>query len=308
MTDKSKRKTSFMVPLISVGMPVFNGEAYLAEAIDSILAQTCSDFELLISDNASQDGTAEICTEYARRDSRVRYFRQRKNIGASRNYNFLFQRSRGQYFKWAAAGDLCEPVLLELCSRELETHPNAVLCCGATRCFGNINGNHLAGASLHGLGDGKPSERFIHFVDNVSINNAYGGVFRSTALRKTRLEGRYPGSDIVLLAELVLYGPYVVIPQVLHHRRISPEHSTSCRTMDAVWGMYWPGRKCRFFLPKCSRFLGYFGSALRSRIPPAEKARAVRALAKRVYWSRRDLWDEMRDNLRHALGMRKQPY
>ena len=76
-------------------------------------------------------------------------------------------------------------------------------------------GNHLAGAGLHRLGDGRPSERFIHFVDNVTINNAYGGVFRSTALSKDQLERRYPGSDIILLAELALYGPYVIIPQVL---------------------------------------------------------------------------------------------
>jgi glycosyltransferase involved in cell wall biosynthesis len=290
-----------MAPLISVGMPVFNGERYLADAIDSILGQTCSNFELIISDNASRDGTQAICGDYARRDCRVRYFRQRRNIGASRNYNFVFQRSLGNYFKWAAAGDLCEPLLLELCIRGLDAHPSAVLCCGQTMYFGKMVGGDLAGASLLGLGSGRPSDRFIHFVDNVCINNAYGGVFRSNVLRRTRLEAPYPGSDLVLLAELALYGPFLLIREVLHHRRMSPETATSCRTMDAIWDMYRPGHKRRFFLPTCRRFVGYFASVVRSRIPLDEKARAIRDLTKRLYWSKRRLWREVVDNGRRLL-------
>ena len=106
-----------MIPLISVGMPVYNGAAHLAAAIESILAQTCTDFELVISDNGSQDRTAAICTDYARRDKRICFCRQHKNMGVTRNYNFVCRQSSGKYFKWAAANDLCEPTLLErLCS------------------------------------------------------------------------------------------------------------------------------------------------------------------------------------------------
>ena len=93
-------------PRVSIGMPVYNGEKYLEEAIQSILAQTYSDFELVISDNASTDKTQEICLEYAARDSRVRYHRNEKNLGAAPNYNRTFELSTGQYFKWADYDDL----------------------------------------------------------------------------------------------------------------------------------------------------------------------------------------------------------
>ena len=93
------------VPLVSIGLPVYNGEKYVRDAIDSLLAQTLVDFELLISDNASTDGTQRICEAYALRDSRVRYLRQRENIGAGRNFEFVLDRARGQFFMWAAHDD-----------------------------------------------------------------------------------------------------------------------------------------------------------------------------------------------------------
>lgn len=93
------------VPLVSIGLPVYNGENYVREAIDSLLAQTLSDFELLISDNASTDGTRRICEAYARVDNRVRYLRQNENIGAGRNFEYVLDHARGQYFMWAAHDD-----------------------------------------------------------------------------------------------------------------------------------------------------------------------------------------------------------
>jgi glycosyltransferase involved in cell wall biosynthesis len=95
------------MPLVSVGLPVYNGERYLSRALDSILEQSLSDFELIISDNASSDTTEAICRDYARRDPRIRYVRQRENLGAPRNWNFVVHEARGRYFKWASASDYC---------------------------------------------------------------------------------------------------------------------------------------------------------------------------------------------------------
>src|SRR5688572_28337892 len=95
-------------PLVSIGLPVYNGERFLSEALDSLLGQTLADFELIVSDNASTDRTAEICLAYAARDARVRYVRQQTNIGAIRNWNFVARQARGQYFKWASANDFCD--------------------------------------------------------------------------------------------------------------------------------------------------------------------------------------------------------
>jgi len=94
------------LPMVSIGMPVFNGEAFLCEAIDSLLEQTFTDFELVISDNASTDETQSICRKYASRDSRIRYIRQPENQGALANFQYVLDNSNGQYFMWAAADDL----------------------------------------------------------------------------------------------------------------------------------------------------------------------------------------------------------
>ena len=93
------------VPIVSIGMPVYNGEKLIREAIDSLLAQTFTDFELIISDNASTDGTAAICKEYALKDKRINYIRQGTNLGASVNFNLVLNKAVGKYFMWAAHDD-----------------------------------------------------------------------------------------------------------------------------------------------------------------------------------------------------------
>lgn len=98
--------------------------------LDSVLDQTYSEFELIISDNASDDRTPEICQEFARKDPRVRYFRQPANVGAPRNFNFVFEQARGQYFKWAADNDVCDRELLKVCKKVLDERPEVVLCFG----------------------------------------------------------------------------------------------------------------------------------------------------------------------------------
>lgn len=93
------------VPLVSIGMPIYNGERFIREALDSLLSQTFTDFELIISDNASTDSTEAICRNYVARDSRIRYIRQQKNLGALSNFQFVLNEARGEYFMWAACDD-----------------------------------------------------------------------------------------------------------------------------------------------------------------------------------------------------------
>ena len=94
------------VPRLSIGLPVYNGERYIGEAFEALLGQTYEDFELIVSDNASTDGTPEICLRYARQDRRVRYIRQERNIGLIPNHTFLIQQARGELYKCAAHDDL----------------------------------------------------------------------------------------------------------------------------------------------------------------------------------------------------------
>ena len=116
------------MPRVSIGLPVYNGEKFIREAIDSIFSQTFEDFELIISDNGSTDRTQQICQAYAAQDLRIRYYRNKKNIGAARNYNLVFELASGEYFKWAAHDDLCAPEYLERCVEILDRDPDVVLC------------------------------------------------------------------------------------------------------------------------------------------------------------------------------------
>src|SRR5262249_36899823 len=147
-------------PRVSIGMPVYHGEPFLKEALDSILAQTYSDFELIISDNASTDRTQEICTAYAAKDKRIQYSRNDKNLGAAKNYNRVFELSSGEYFKWAAHDDICAPDFLVRCITVLDQDPSVVLC--YPREIGIDEQGKFLGNRPYKLDTSltKPSERF----------------------------------------------------------------------------------------------------------------------------------------------------
>lgn len=212
MTDRT--------PLVTLGMPVFNAERFLAESIQSLLAQTFTDFELLISDNASTDGTDTICRWYAEHDPRVRYRRGTHNRGASWNHTVLVGWARGRYFKWAAADDVCAPTFLERCVEVLEHDQSAVLCLPATREIDDA-GNRL--------------DRYEHplrltshdvverWTDLLMIGYAcyhVYGVLRTEALEATGLMGAYIESDMVLLAELALHGRFAELDEELFLHRL----------------------------------------------------------------------------------------
>ncbi|HYB40791.1 MAG TPA: glycosyltransferase family A protein, partial [Candidatus Methylomirabilis sp.] len=134
--DLGPKAIAVRPPRVSVGVPVFNGDRFLRAALDSILGQTFQDYEIIISDNASEDGTEEICRDYATRDPRVRYSRLSTNLGANPNFNRVVELSRGTYFKLANADDLCNPDLLARCVAVLDGQREVVLCYGQTTLIG----------------------------------------------------------------------------------------------------------------------------------------------------------------------------
>src|SRR5688572_15385073 len=115
------------VPLVSIGMPVYNGEAYLCQAVDSLLAQDYGNFELIISDNGSTDHTAAICQKYAKKDKRVRYYRTNTNLGASYNFKRVFELASGEFFMWAGSHDIWTPDYISRLIRVLQAEPNVAL-------------------------------------------------------------------------------------------------------------------------------------------------------------------------------------
>jgi len=214
-------------PRITVGVPVYNGERYLGSTLDSLLNQTVSDFVVLVGDNASTDGTAEIIHSYAARDPRVRHVRHAQNLGAAANYSRLCQMAETEFFRWSAADDCSQPRFLEACLDGLKRDPQAVL------VYPRIMLIDAEGQPLEEYDEGlhlpheRPSDRFFTLLQNIRLCNALYGLARTKALRRTRLLGSYPGSDIVFQAELSLYGKILEVPETLLLRRMHAGSFTS---------------------------------------------------------------------------------
>lgn len=282
-------------PLVSVGMPVYNGEPFLREAIESVLSQTFEDIELIISDNASEDGTERICREYAKRDGRVRYIRNPKNIGASDNYNAVFLNSRGKYFKWASSNDLCGPDFIRSCVAVLEARPDAVVCCPRTRLFKVSGGATEEYPHDLALEDEWPSARFRELILTMKLNNAMNGVLRSSALRRTALIKTYFSSDMVLMAELALHGKFCVVPEPLFFRRMDEKTTINLKSEEEGLRHYDPEAKLAMVMQNWKILGGHFGAARRAPISLSERARATAFLLRRAIWSRRVLGRDVID-------------
>jgi glycosyltransferase involved in cell wall biosynthesis len=210
-------------PKVSIGLAVFNGENYLKTAIDSILSQTFSDFELIISDNASTDRTEEICRQYAQQDCRIRYYRNSTNIGGSNNENQTFKLARGEYFRLAAHDDFLAPTLIEKCVEVLERNPSIILCYSTTIKI-DERGKSLDAIAQDVATSTVPHKRFRDLAKHHDCELAYGLV-RTDILRKTELQPNYPESDFGFLCELSLYGQFYRIPEPLFYRRYHAEMS-----------------------------------------------------------------------------------
>ena len=115
-------------PTVSIGMAVYNEARFVRQGLDSLLAQEFCDFELIISDNASEDATAEICRDYASRDHRIRYYRNERNLGAVENFNYVFKLSLGEYFMWANGHTVWSPEFISSCVQVLQQDPSIMLC------------------------------------------------------------------------------------------------------------------------------------------------------------------------------------
>jgi glycosyltransferase involved in cell wall biosynthesis len=202
---------------ISIGMPVYNGEKYVREALESILAQTHPDFELIISDNASTDRTGEICRAYAARDRRIRYYRNKKNLGIARNFNRVFELSTGEYFKWASHDDRIEPEFLARCLAALDRDPELVLCEARCKTM-DASGNIIGELPLHPAKLGSPHRHvrlgYLLRTDRTAAGE-YFGLMRSSVLRQSGLMRNYPGGENPMRIELGLRGRIAVVPECL---------------------------------------------------------------------------------------------
>lgn len=234
-------------PHISIGLPVFNGAKFLRPALDSILQQDYTDFELIISDNASTDETSAICQHYAERDSRIRYVRNEVNIGAAGNYRRAFELSRCDYFKWATHDDVHLPGFLRRCVEVLDQAPASVVLVAPRTEVIDENGKRMPDdwqAERLETRRPQPHQRIADVLRKVDWATAQFGLFRAGALRKTRLIDRFHACDYVLLLELAILGEIWEIPEVLFQRRFHAAVSTSAnKTPSELLQWFDPSQK-----------------------------------------------------------------
>jgi glycosyltransferase involved in cell wall biosynthesis len=224
------------VPKLSIGLPVYNAEAFLPQALDSLLQQTFEDFEIVVCDNASTDSTEQICRSYAGRDPRIRYFRNVTNLGAIANFNKTFELASAPLFKWAAHDDLHRNDYLENCIRLLDNDPAAVLAHSGTAFIGE-NGQEFPFDTITAsyidpktgahqkpdsptIGDSPiPAARFWQVISRARWGSHMFAVIRRDALQRTQLLPNFAGSDRAMLAELALLGRFRAVPERLFLKR-----------------------------------------------------------------------------------------
>lgn len=226
------------IPLVSIGLPIYNGENFVAEAIKCVLSQTFADWELIISDNASTDRTVSICRAFADKDSRIRLCQNNRNMGYSPNFNRVFQLARGQYFKWIAHDDLFGVEFIESCIQELKRDDRVVLAFPKL-VYVDADGRRLRcqetlDLSIIGPTASSRVGRLMRLeAQNTDIFWSQFGLIRSDILAKTGLMGRYNGSDQVLLLELALQGNCKQVEKELFFRREHPAAATLRRGWTA---------------------------------------------------------------------------
>jgi glycosyltransferase involved in cell wall biosynthesis len=287
-------------PKLTVGLPVFNGERHLREALESILGQTFGDFVLIVADNASTDGTEDIVRSYAAQDSRVRYHRNEANIGLAANFNLVFRMSDSPYFRWATSDDVSLPDFLRRCIECLDGERDVVLAYAKTR-FIDDEGRTLDRQDRGlDLPSADPAERFRRVLEAGSWVNAILGVIRSEALARSGLMPSYSSGDFGLLGELCLLGKFREIPQCLFLRRLH-DRSSSQHVQQVGWmELYWKGRPGPFAPPLWNRCRHHFKTIVRSALPLGTKFSLAGHLLRTMNWRR----DRLRREFIQALASR----
>ena len=283
---------------VTIGVPVYNGERFLAQCLDSLLAQTYEDFVLLISDNASTDRTEEICRRYAKADSRVRYHRNRVNVGMYGNYNRVLELVDTPYLKLANADDCWAPEMLADAMGELERDPSLVLC-HPRAVLVDEHGSETRRYEkpLHVM-EADPAERFRRVLTELGLVNQLMGVMRMDAVRSMLPFMIHPPADAVFLAELSLHGKIMELPKFQYFRRFHDECSSWDRKSESHQVRFVSSQGTRrIHLATWKYHWGLARRVVHSPLGLGAKLRLLSYLGRRAAWDRSALLRECRQLL-----------
>jgi glycosyltransferase involved in cell wall biosynthesis len=270
-----------MTPRLTIGLPVYNGEEYLAESLDALLGQSYEDYELIITDNASTDGTPDICKRYVAADSRVSYHRLPVNIGAAGNHNHVFTLARGELFKWASHDDLYGATLLERCVEALDERPDYILAHSYNATI-DSRGRIIEPYDYRIPTDSPSAAARFRGLLYAPGGDDFYGVIRSAALRRVRPHGSYHHADRTFVMDMAMQGRFHQVPELLYFRRdhetraerANPSVRSRCANLDPKRG--------KGFNPTARLLaeyaLGYVDLIRRAPISAAEKRTCYRHL------------------------------
>lgn len=210
---------------ISIGMPIYNGEKFLEKKLKSIISQTYSNFELIISDNGSNDKTSSICLEYQKKDDRIKYFRHEKNQGITWNFNFVLEKSKKEFFIFAAVDDIISEKFLEKNLNILQNNPKIVVSISKIESYDSIDQLDKSSKDLT-----KKLKQKIRPTDTISINGTYEkkvreylkkstcqviyGLFRKSSIKKIKFES-FIGNDWAVFLDVLKTGDLYVIDETM---------------------------------------------------------------------------------------------
>jgi len=225
---------------VSIGMPVYNGELFLKKALDSILNQNFSNFELIISDNNSTDSTQKICQEYVKNDKRIQYIRQEKNIGAFSNFYFVLNQSKKKYFMWAAVDDYWDADFIQKNLDVLKSNPNVVCSISKIETYG-FSDNELIEHNIDTVNYPKFLQNFVKnrrknlicvsfpisgsydkkirlFLKNPGASSRFYGLYRTNQIKKSYIQKQFIGVEFAISLNLLKLGDFFELDETLFHR------------------------------------------------------------------------------------------
>jgi len=211
------------LPLVSIGIPTYNRANLLGRSIESALSQDYANIEVVISDNASTDGTQSICEAYCRQSSRVTYLRLPSNLGATANFSAVLERATGEFFVWLGDDDWMDQGYVRCCVQELMNDPTLSLAAGTAHYY--RNGQHVnQGATLNLLQE-QWWRRIASYYLNVTDNGMFYGVMRTTQLRAAGIRNVRAG-DWLVMANILSMGKAKTLQTVSVHRELGGASSS----------------------------------------------------------------------------------
>jgi glycosyltransferase involved in cell wall biosynthesis len=284
--------------LVTIGVPVYNGDRHISSCLDSLLAQTHREFVLLVADNASTDRTAEICMQYAAKDSRVKYHRHPSNIGMYGNFNFLLRSVQTPYLKLANADDFWAPEMVADALEVMERDRSVELCYPMmTLVAEDGSETELYPRRLHVM-DRDPVVRFRRVLAEIGLVSQLMGVVRTSTVQRMQRLTNHPVSDRMFVAEIALYGAIFQTGEFQYFRRFHPGSSSFDRSSEQhqLERVFEQGvKRLRYMAWKYH--LGLLRRVARSPLQVKDKLRLALFLGRNMVWDRDALISDLVEGL-----------